>query len=82
VVNGVASGLTIHVGLLFSLLLAPVLMGVARICLIYFFVDILIIVLWLRDCPDCENLLCIVGGTGSGMLSGLRSPVVYCGRHG
>jgi TM2 domain-containing membrane protein YozV len=60
--------LTNNVILLFYLLVAPILMGVARIYLTYFYVGILIIVLWLTGCPVCEVLVCIVRGTGSGML--------------
>jgi hypothetical protein len=61
--------LTNNIILLFSLLVASVLMGVVRMYLIHFFVGILIIVLWLRGCPVCEVLLCVLRGTGSGMLS-------------
>jgi hypothetical protein len=65
----VASVLTNNVILLFSVLVAPVLMGVARIYLIFFLVGLRIIILWLRDCPVCEVLVYIVRGTGSGILS-------------
>jgi hypothetical protein len=46
-----------------------VLMGVARIYLIYCFVGKLIVVLWVRGCSVCEVLVCTVRGTASGMLS-------------
>jgi hypothetical protein len=65
----VALVLTNNVVLLFTLLVAPVLIGVVR--------NITYILLRrypynssvVEGCPVCEVLVCVVRGTGSGMLS-------------